>query len=161
MNTRIEYAPTVALSMLLVDASLSLACGDSPTAPTGPPRGDALLLGSFRVDVVGNFAGLGPHYTVCGTIGVAPAVTEEIVVYGMTVSIRDAGGREILKWEDPSVTRLPPGGGLGGCFGQHSDPDPTRAPGASFLVRVTYSRVNGRSEVVEASGAVVAPRPLL
>ena len=157
MNTRIKHARTVALSILLVAAWLSLACGDSPTAPS---RGDALVLSSFRVDVVGNFAGLGPHYVVCGGIGVAPAVTEEIVVYGMTVSIRDASGREMLKWEDPSITRLPPGGSLGGCFGQHSDPDPTRAPGTNFLVRVTYSRVNGPSQVQEASGAVVAPRPL-
>ena len=158
MNTRNTYVPAVALSILLVAASLSLACGgDSPTAPS---RGDGLVLAGFRVDVVGNFAGLGPHYVVCGSIAVAPAITEEVVVYGMTVSVRDADGREILKWEDPSVTRLPPGGGLGGCFGQYSDPDPTRAPGRSFRVRVTYSRVNGPSEFVEASGSVVAPRPL-
>jgi hypothetical protein len=160
MSTRNKCARTVALSLLLLAGSLSLACDEPPDSPIAPSRDDALVLSGFRVDVIGNFAGLGPHYVVCGSIGVAPAVTEEIVVYGMTVSVRDADGREILKWEDPSVTRLPPGGGLGGCFGQHSDPDPTRAPGANFRVRVTYSRVAGPSQVVEASGAVVAPRPL-
>lgn len=154
---RIKSARAIALSIALLAASLSLACDESPTSPS---MGNALVLNGFRVDTVGNFAGLGPHYVVCGTIGVAPGVTEEIVLYGMTVTIRDASGREMLKWEDPSVTRLPPGGGVGGCFGGHSDPDPTRAPGTTFLVRVTYSRVAGPSQIQEASGAVVAPRPL-
>jgi hypothetical protein len=133
---------------------MTLGCGGSPASPSS--SSSDLVLSGFTVNTSAGFAGLGPLYTVCGNMGPPAKATEETIVYGMTVSIRDSSGREILNWEDASLKRIAPGGGIGGCFGSHSDPDRTRAPGADFRVRVTYSLGNGASRAVEVSGPVMA-----
>lgn len=134
-------------------------CEGSPSSPSAGPH-DIDLVG-FSVTSMGNFAGFGPYYTVCGAITKSTDVTDEVVLHDLTTSIRDAGGLEILRWSDGGIfTRLGlAGGGLSGCFTSQSDPYPTRAVGSSFVVRVTYSRVTGPSRVAEVSGPVVARRP--
>lgn len=93
-------------------------CEGSPSSPSAGPH-DIDLVG-FSVTSMGNFAGFGPYYTVCGAITKSTDVTDEVVLHDLTTSIRDAGGLEILRWSDGGIfTRLGlAGGGLSGLLHQ-------------------------------------------
>ena len=131
---------------------VAAACGDSPTAPS-PQTAHEITLSRIGVGASRGFAGFGPLYTVCGGISPSAGVTEDIVLHDLTVHIRDAAERTFLMWSDPAFAgRL--GLGRSGCFGSHSDPVQERAPGTTFLLRVTYSRVTGPSRLIELSGPI-------
>ena len=137
------------------------ACDGSPSGPSEQSPHEIVLSG-FTVDTFFNFAGLGPYYAACGGISPAPGVAHEIQLRDMTVHVRDAAGRAFLTWSIPSFpSRLSPNSSLGGCFGSYSDPIEGRAPGATFLVRVTYSGAISTPRVIEASGPIASRRPPL
>ena len=143
--------------LLVLTAVAMTGCGSSPTSP-GDSSPHEIQLSGFTVGSGGHFAGFGPDYGVCGTIRLSSGVTDVIVLHDMTTLIRDASGQPFLTWSAPSFfTRLSPEGPtLAGCFTSRSDPVPTRGLGATFLVRITYSRVTGPSRLIESSGAITS-----
>ena len=134
---------------------VAAACGDSPTAPSRDSAHD-IALSQMGIGASRGFAGFGPLYTLCGGISPSPGV-EDIVLHDLTVHIRDAAQTTFITWSLPAFAgRL--GLGRSGCFGSHSDPVQGRAPGTTFLIRVTYSRVTGPSRLIELSGPVDTSR---
>jgi hypothetical protein len=146
----------IRFGLALAAAIFAVGCeSGSPSAPSGPPD---IVVSDITVSSRGRFAGTGPEYSVCGSIRIAPAVTEEVLLHAMVLTLWDASGTVVLTWSDPTFfQRLPPSyGGVFGCFGGPVDPDPTHTLAATFVVRITYSRVVGPSRVIEVSGTVRA-----
>jgi len=141
------------LTLIAAVAILGIACGSSPSSPSDDGPTD-LVLSNFRVSSSGHFAGTGPIYSLCGNITVAQSVTETVVLHDLVLTIRDASGQTLLTWSDPTIFTRLDGGGLFGCFGAPTDPDPTHGLGSTFVARITYSRVTGPSRVIEASGSI-------
>jgi hypothetical protein len=82
-------------------------------------------------------------------------LTDAFRIESFVLSIRDSSGREFLTWADPVYPRDMPRYGIFGCFGGPSDPDPTRAVGATFRLRVTYT-VRGDTRAVEVTGPITS-----
>jgi hypothetical protein len=139
-------------ALLLPVIGVAAACGDSPTGPSSP-RDHEIVLSRMGVGASRGFAGFGPSYSVCGDITPSKGNTEDIVLHDLTVHVRDAAETTLFSWSVPAFSRRL-GLGSSGCFGSHSDPVQGRAPGTTFLVRVTYSRVTGPSRLVEVSGPI-------
>jgi hypothetical protein len=156
LSIRDVVAPHIRVSLAVAAVIVAVGCGSgSPTAPSGPPD---IVVSDITVRSAGHFEGTGPEYSVCGSIRIAPAVTEDVLLHAMVLTLRDASGGVVLTWSDPTFfQRLPPSyGGVFGCFGGPVDPDPTHTLAATFVVRITYSRVVGPSRVIEVSGPVRA-----
>ena len=150
----------IRVGLAVAAAIFAVGCGsDLPSAPSGDRDGPAdIVVSNITVGSAGRFAGTGPEYSVCGSISIAPAVTEDVLLHALVLTLRDASGGVVLTWSDPTFfQRLPPSyGGVFGCFGGPVDPDPTHTLAATFVVRITYSRVVGPSRVIEVSGPVRA-----
>jgi hypothetical protein len=122
----------------------------------GPSDPDGLTLRGFEVDAVGVSARRAPPflYSACGTVDMAQRVYDGVTVEKFEVIIRNEDGRDFLTWSALGYPTVHSGPVLG-CFGGPLDSDPTRPPGTSFRVRVTYTRHGGR-RVVEASGPITS-----
>ena len=139
---------------LLLLLCFSVACGDGTLGPSDP---DGLTLGNFEVRSAGvyGFGTLPPFiYNACGGIGTARNV-DAVTIQSFEVAIRNDAGREFLHYSVPGYPTSIGSGGLFGCFGGPLDTDPSRPPGTSFRIRVTYTR-HGDRRAVEVTGPVTA-----
>jgi hypothetical protein len=142
---------------MIAAIAVSIACGSSPTAPSVP---DDIVLDGFAVDAQPIFAGLGPTYTLFGSIRVAAGVTDQVTVQQMTVDILDQNSRPFLTFSGVGFPNtVGPNAVLSGAFATTSDRDSTRAPGVTFVAHVTYSRAGASARTAETRGPIVSRRP--
>jgi hypothetical protein len=156
LSIRDVVALCIRVGLAVAAAICAVGCGSG--SPSAPSNLADIVVSNITVSSAGRFEGTGPQYSVCGSIRIAPTVTEDVLLHAMVLTLRDASGGVVLTWSNPTFfERLPPSyGGVFGCFGGPVDPDPTHTLAATFVVRITYSRVVGPSRVIEVSGPVRA-----
>jgi hypothetical protein len=136
--------------------------GDSPVGPTDPkgPRLTNMTMSAYQMQ---GFVGPPPYqsplplytnYLLCGSVGLTPGASEQLVIRTWEVTITNPDGTVLLTWADSSMVGTRIGLGLAGCFGGPIDEIPGRAAGSGYRFRLTY--YGGGNGAVETSGPVTS-----